>query len=382
MNSTTMNTPTNDAMNAASTAPLLSITDVAKAYGTTQALDDVSIDIRPNEFFALLGPSGCGKTTLLRAIAGFEDPDAGSITINNHDGTHTTNLLALPPNKRPVNLMFQSYALFPHMNVRKNVAYGLEREGMAKDEITTRVDEVLETVGLTDKAKARPNQLSGGQRQRVALARAIVKRPKLLLLDEPLSALDRKVRAEMQLELKRLQTEVGITFVVVTHDQEEAMSMADRIAVLHNGRVQQIADPVTLYTRPANVFVADFIGSGTLIPGTAANTAAGSVFTALLPGNPALPAINPNGVSGPATLMLRPEHVRVSGDTHHAALAGTVVETHFYGGSSITAVQIAGLEAPVITRRPGAPAHHVGEAVALHWSENDAIILRQETSAP
>lgn len=354
--------------------PLLSIEHVSKAYDSTIALDDVSIDIRPNEFFALLGPSGCGKTTLLRSIAGFEAPDSGSITINNDDGTHETNLLALPPNKRPVNLMFQSYALFPHMNVRKNIAYGLEREGMAKDEINARVDEVLDTVGLTDKAKARPNQLSGGQRQRVALARAIVKRPKLLLLDEPLSALDRKVRAEMQLELKRLQHEVGITFVVVTHDQEEAMSMADRIAVMHDGKVQQIADPVTLYTRPANVFVADFIGSGTLIPGTASDAGA-STFTADLPGSPALPSVNPNSINGPAMVMLRPEHVTITENTSAAPLAGSVVETHFYGGSSVTAVQIAGLDSPVIARHPGAPKHTVGQSVALTWNPGDAIVL-------
>ncbi|MDA2988679.1 MAG: ABC transporter ATP-binding protein [Actinomycetota bacterium] len=381
-----MNTqPHTQSHTSATTTPLLSIQHVSKAYDSTVALDDVSIDIHPNEFFALLGPSGCGKTTLLRAIAGFEAPDTGSITINDDDGKHETNLLALPPNKRPVNLMFQSYALFPHMNVRKNIAYGLEREGMAKDEINVRVDEVLETVALTDKAKARPNQLSGGQRQRVALARAIVKRPKLLLLDEPLSALDRKVRAEMQLELKRLQHEVGITFVVVTHDQEEAMSMADRIAVMHDGRVQQVADPVTLYTRPANVFVADFIGSGTLIPGTA-STASGTneptAFTAHVSGSPVLPAINPNNVIGESILMLRPEHVRVHTNTAEAALAGTVVETHFYGGSSVTAVQIAGLDTPLMARQPGAPAHRVGEAVALSWNADDAIILTDTSSTP
>lgn len=367
------------------TTPLLSIQHVSKSYDTTVALDNVSIDIRPNEFFALLGPSGCGKTTLLRSIAGFEEPDSGAITINSNDGSKETNLLALPPNKRPVNLMFQSYALFPHMNVRKNVAYGLEREGMPKSEINTRVDEVLETVGLTDKAKARPNQLSGGQRQRVALARAIVKRPKLLLLDEPLSALDRKVRAEMQLELKRLQHEVGITFVVVTHDQEEAMSMADRIAVMHEGHVQQIADPVTLYTRPANEFVADFIGSGTLIPGVASapsNPGQPTIFTAHVAGSPVLPAINPNNVSGESTIMLRPEHVRVHTNTAEAALAGTVIETHFYGGSSVTAVQIPGLETPLMTRQPGAPAHRVGEAVALAWNADDAIILTNTSPQP
>ncbi len=356
--------------------PLLSIEHVSKSYGNVVALDDVSIDIRPNEFFALLGPSGCGKTTLLRSIAGFEAPDQGTIFITD-SSDEPTDLLALPPNKRPVNLMFQSYALFPHMNVRKNIAYGLEREGLGKDEINERVDEVLETVALTDKTKARPNQLSGGQRQRVALARAIVKRPRLLLLDEPLSALDRKVRAEMQLELKRLQHEVGITFVVVTHDQEEAMSMADRIAVMHEGKVQQIADPVTLYTRPATVFVADFIGSGTLIAGSATNTAT-STFTADLPGSPVLPSVNPNGVTGPAVVMLRPEHVTITENTSAAPLAGTVVETHFYGGSSVTAVQIAGQDSPVISRHPGAPKHTVGQSVALTWNPGDAIVLPRE----
>lgn len=347
---------------------LLTVDHVSKHFDTTKALDDVSLDIQPNEFFALLGPSGCGKTTLLRAIAGFEAPDSGRIDITNADG-HTSDLLSLPPDKRPVNLMFQSYALFPHMNVRKNVAYGLEREGVAKDEVAARVDEVLETVSLTDKAKARPAHLSGGQRQRVALARAIVKRPRLLLLDEPLSALDRKVRAEMQMELKRLQHEVGITFVVVTHDQEEAMSMADRIAVMHDGRVQQIADPVTLYSRPANVFVADFIGSGTLLPGTV-NAEGFSALGGLLPGS------NPAHVSGEAMLVLRPEAVRV--ETAGGVLAGTVVETHFYGGSTVTAVQIAGVEKPVISRDRGAPRHAVGDGVHLDWSADDAVILEAD----
>ena len=205
--------------------PLVDIVDVSRSFGDVVALDSVSLEIRENEFFALLGPSGCGKTTLLRVLAGFEDPDAGSVTLGGAD------LLALPPNHRPINLMFQSYALFPHMSVEKNIAYGLEREGLPRDEVRSRVAEVIETVGLQDKARRRPAQLSGGQRQRVALARAIVKRPRLLLLDEPLSALDRKVRAEMQLELKRLQHEAGITFIIVTHDQEEAMSIADRIAL-------------------------------------------------------------------------------------------------------------------------------------------------------
>ena len=254
--------------------PLLRIAHVSKSFGDTQAVDDVSIDIEQNEFFALLGPSGCGKTTLLRSIAGFEFPDSGSITMA-VDGKEV-DLLRLPPERRPINLMFQSYALFPHMNVEKNVGYGLAREGLPKDEIRDRVAQVLATVDLAEKASARPAQLSGGQRQRVALARAIVKRPRLLLLDEPLSALDRKVRAEMQLELKRLQHEVGITFVVVTHDQEEAMSMADRIAVMGSGRVHQLAPPIDLYQRPASLFVADFIGEANILPAWAEAREAGN----------------------------------------------------------------------------------------------------------
>ncbi|MFD0885432.1 ABC transporter ATP-binding protein, partial [Streptosporangium algeriense] len=242
---------------------MLQITDVSRRFGDVTALTGVSLEIRQGEFFALLGPSGCGKTTLLRILAGFETPDAGAVTLDGAD------LLTQPAHRRPVNLMFQSYALFPHMTVAKNVAYGLERERLPRAEIRERVAEVLEKVGLTETAGRRPDRLSGGQRQRVALARAIVKRPRLLLLDEPLSALDKKVRAEMQLELKRLQHEVGITFVVVTHDQEEAMSLADRIAVLNAGRVEQVDAPVSLYERPATPFVAGFVGANNLFTGTA-----------------------------------------------------------------------------------------------------------------
>ena len=351
--------------------PLLSISGVSKAYGDVVALDDVSLDIRQNEFFALLGPSGCGKTTLLRSIAGFEDPDAGAITILGSESTTPINLLSLPPNKRPVNLMFQSYALFPHMNVRKNIMYGLQREGLSKEEIAQRVDEVLITTGLTDKAAVRPAQLSGGQRQRVALARAIVKRPRLLLLDEPLSALDRKVRAEMQIELKRLQHEVGITFVVVTHDQEEAMSMADRIAVMHEGRVQQIADPVTLYAQPANVFVADFIGSGSLLHGIATQgsfSAYGSTF----------PCHNPDQIAGNAVLVLRPEEVRITVATavDNPLMVGSIIETHFYGGSSSTTVRVAGVDHPIVASHPGAPQYIVGDQVGLSWNPQSAILLQ------
>src|SRR5690606_22305752 len=240
---------------------VLRIDGITRRFGDVTALDDVSLEIGLGEFFALLGPSGCGKTTLLHIIAGFETPDAGTVTLVGED------LQSKQPNQRPISLMFQSYALFPHMSVYKNIAYGLEREKLPRAEIKRRVGEVLETVGLSELAGRRPSQLSGGQRQRVALARSIVKRPRLLLLDEPLSALDKKVRADMQLELKRLQHEVGITFVVVTHDQEEAMSLADRIAVFDHGRVCQVDEPVRLYERPRTPFVADFVGANNLFEG-------------------------------------------------------------------------------------------------------------------
>lgn len=350
---------------------LLTISNVSKHYGDVTALDNVSIDIRRNEFFALLGPSGCGKTTLLRSIAGFEDPDAGSIVITTDQAP--IDLLALPPNKRPVNLMFQSYALFPHMSVKKNIAYGLEREGLGKNEITERVSEALSTVGLTDKVNARPAQLSGGQRQRVALARAIVKRPRLLLLDEPLSALDRKVRAEMQIELKRLQHDVGITFVVVTHDQEEAMSMADRIAVMNEGRVEQVADPVTLYQRPATRFVADFIGSGTLIPGHATDQ---GFITNIVTSSTPLPAENPHGLRGAATLLVRPEAVEVT-SPDAGMLHGTVLETHFYGGSSTTTIRCG--EQLVIASHAGAPHYAAGAEVGVRWEQHGAVLIGENT---
>ena len=342
---------------------LIRIDSVSRSFGEVVALDSVSIDIRENEFFALLGPSGCGKTTLLRVLAGFEEPDSGTVTLAGSD------LLALAPNRRPINLMFQSYALFPHMSVEKNIAYGLEREHLSKAEVRARVDEVLQTVGLVDKAKSRPAQLSGGQRQRVALARAIVKKPRLLLLDEPLSALDRKVRAEMQLELKRLQHEVGITFVVVTHDQEEAMSMADRIAVMADGRVQQIATPVDLYQRPANLFVADFIGTSNRFAGTLGSDGV------TVPGLGLLPSRRPSSLDpGSAHVIVRPEDVRIV-ESADWSLSGTVIDTQFFGGSSTIAVEVPGHEAPVMLIRHGLPTATRGSQVRLAWDPDSAIVL-------
>jgi spermidine/putrescine transport system ATP-binding protein/putrescine transport system ATP-binding protein len=342
---------------------LLSITDVSRSFGSVEALRSVSLDIMENEFFALLGPSGCGKTTLLRILAGFEWPDQGSVTLAGED------LISMPAHKRPVNLMFQSYALFPHMSVEKNVAYGLEREGRPRDEIRDRVAEVLETVGISETARRKPSQLSGGQRQRVALARAIVKRPRLLLLDEPLSALDRKVREEMQLELKRLQHEVGITFVVVTHDQEEAMSMADRIAVMQRGEVEQIDAPVALYEHPGSLFVARFIGSNDIFKGHATE---GGVT---LPGIGELPAASHSVEAGAeAYLAIRPEHVRiVAADV--AVMQGEVIDTQFFGGVSTLAVRVVGYEHPVMVTQQGATQVDRGTLVGLDWDPERAVVL-------
>ncbi|WP_327086867.1 ABC transporter ATP-binding protein [Nonomuraea sp. NBC_01738] len=343
---------------------MLRIDGITRAFGDVTALDGVSLEIGQGEFFALLGPSGCGKTTLLRILAGFENPDAGSVTLDGAD------LLSLAPNKRPINLMFQSYALFPHMSVAKNVAYGLERENLPRAEVKQRVGEVLETVGLSAQAGRKPQQLSGGQRQRVALARAIVKRPRLLLLDEPLSALDKKVRADMQLELKRLQTEVGITFVVVTHDQEEAMSLADRIAVFDSGTVRQVDAPVELYERPRSRFVADFVGANNLFEGTAGGT--GPLKTEDF-GDLPCTAVEDLPDDSTALLAVRPEKVALREED--GLLTGTVLDVSFYGGVSHISVTVPGRDKPVLVAVQGASGVQVGAEVGLHWEEQDAVLL-------
>jgi putrescine transport system ATP-binding protein len=242
-------------------AAYVEINEVSKRFGDFVAVDNVSLQIERGEIFCLLGASGCGKTTLLRMLAGFETPSSGRLLIDGQD------LAAVPPYERPVNMMFQSYALFPHMTVERNIAFGLEQEGVARDEIRRRVGEILEIVRLGPYLKRKPHQLSGGQRQRVALARALVKRPKLLLLDEPLGALDRKLREHTQFELLNIQQQLGVTFVVVTHDQEEAMTLATRIGVMNHGQIVQIGAPRQIYEFPATRFVADFIGSVNLFDG-------------------------------------------------------------------------------------------------------------------
>ena len=284
------------------TAPIVKIEGIAKRYGTVQAVDGVDLAIERGELFALLGGSGCGKTTLLRMLAGLEIPDSGRIFIDGQDMT------GVPAHRRPVNMMFQSYALFPHMDVAANVGYGLRREGLPKPEIATRVAEALALVQLQTLGDRRPSQLSGGQRQRVALARALVKRPKLLLLDEPLAALDRKLREGTRFEMVRLQEKLGLTFVVVTHDQEEAMSMASRLAVMNAGRIVQTGTPHDLYERPATRFVADFIGIANIFE-----------------------------VAANRWMTLRPEKIRLNADrpdTAHA-VSGKIVDIAYEGDRSL-----------------------------------------------
>ena len=249
--------------------PYISFENVTKIFGDFTAVDDLSLNVFNREFFALLGASGCGKTTLMRMLAGFEEPTSGRITLDGQD------MRGIPPYKRPVNMMFQSYALFPHMTVENNIAFGLKQDGMAKSEIDARVAEMLKLVKLEQYGKRKPHQLSGGQRQRVALARSVAKRPKVLLLDEPLGALDKKLREETQFELMDLQVKLGMTFMVVTHDQEEAMTMSDRIAVMDKGRIKQVATPAEVYEAPRSKFVADFIGNVNIIEGEVVKAANG-----------------------------------------------------------------------------------------------------------
>ncbi|EJC82628.1 spermidine/putrescine ABC transporter ATP-binding subunit [Rhizobium leguminosarum bv. trifolii WSM2297] len=289
-----------------SAKPFIAFKNVTKRFGNFTAVDDLSLNIYHREFFALLGASGCGKSTLLRMLAGFEQPTSGEIVL---DGT---DMAGTPPYKRPVNMMFQSYALFPHMTVEKNIAFGLRQDGMGKDEMTERVSQMLKLVKLEQFASRKPNQLSGGQRQRVALARSLAKRPKVLLLDEPLGALDKKLREETQFELMDLQQNLGLTFVVVTHDQEEAMTMADRIAVMSHGKVVQVATPAEIYEAPNSRFVADFIGDVNIFDGKVAASGNGTVEISVDSGFSVRVASSETPEAGSAVgFAIRPEKMRV-----------------------------------------------------------------------
>src|SRR4051812_14545254 len=291
------------------------IDSVTKRFDDVVAVDDLSLEIESGSFFAMLGPSGCGKTTTLRMIGGFEEPTEGTIYLGDREVSR------LPSYKRDVNTVFQSYALFPHLSIFENVAFGLRRKGVAKSEIAQRVGETLELVDLTGREKRKPSQLSGGQQQRVALARALVNRPRVLLLDEPLGALDLKLRKQMQLELKRIQSEVGITFVHVTHDQEEAMTMADEIAVMSDGHIEQRGGPTELYETPKTAFVAGFLGVSNLITGTARD---GVVEAA------GLQIQTRNGANGSVQLGVRPEKIHLNGPEANR-IPGRVLESAYIG---------------------------------------------------
>src|SRR5829696_5568645 len=306
--------------------PSVELRSVTKRFGGLVAVDDLSLELARGAFFTLLGPSGCGKTTTLRMIAGFERPDEGEIRIEGED------VAQLPPHKRPTNTVFQSYALFPHLSVEANVAFGLKRKKVAKDEIAERVKAELERVGLAAEANRRPSQLSGGMQQRVALARALVNLPKVLLLDEPLGALDLKLRKGLQVELKRIQREVGITFVYVTHDQEEALTMSDRIAVMNQGRIEQIGDPEEVYDRPRTTFVAGFIGVSNLMPATVRKTG-GNGEVELDSGVKVSTGVDGFSVGERCHAVVRPEKLAI-GDRGGGPSVEGLVESSLYLGTS------------------------------------------------
>ena len=321
-------------------APALELAGIRKEFGSFVAVDDLDLQIEPGEFVALLGPSGCGKTTTLRMVAGLEQPTAGSVTIG---GTDMTRVRA---HRRPVNTVFQSYALFPHLTVAENVAFGLRRRRVA--DLAPKVAQALELVEMAHLGDRKPNQLSGGQAQRVALARALVNRPQVLLLDEPLGALDLKLRKQMQLELKRIQTEVGLTFVHVTHDQEEAMTMADWVAVMNRGRIEQIGAPEELYSRPRTAFVANFLGQSNLLPGTVIGTDGDKIVVKVDGTSFAVPKDRAVRTSGRVLVGVRPEKIRLVAGVqdapqgHNLVGPGVVTDIAFMGVSTQYQVDVAG----------------------------------------
>ena len=355
----------------------IEVRNVSKIFGSGDArfaaLDRVSVNIRENEFFTLLGPSGCGKTTLLRLIAGFDFPTEGEILLYGDD------IAPLPPFKRPVNTVFQSYALFPHMTVAENIGFGLEMLGKPKAEVDARVAQMLKLVRMEQLAGRRTSQISGGQQQRVALAKALAPQPKVLLLDEPLSALDYKLRKEMHIELKTLQHETGITFIFVTHDQEEALTMSDRIAVMSAGKILQVGSPRDIYDRPAERFVADFIGESNFLPATIVSTA-GNLATVRLASGAEIPASLPEGFApkGGVSIVIRPEHAQLS-RPEGAPLAGTVENVVYLGTDTHFHLRLDSGE-PFIVRRQNARGHSdrfaAGSHVGLLIPADSAQILK------
>ena len=354
------------------------VRNVSKLFGSGDtafaALDNVSVAIRENEFFTLLGPSGCGKTTLLRLIAGFDFPTEGSIFLHGQD------IAPLPPFKRPVNTVFQSYALFPHMTVAENIGFGLEMLGKPRAEVNARVEQMLKLVRMEELASRRTSQISGGQQQRVALARALAPQPKVLLLDEPLSALDYKLRKEMQIELKTLQHETGITFIFVTHDQEEALAMSDRIAVMSTGKILQVGSPWDIYDRPAERFVADFIGETNFMD-AAVISVAGDRATAKLSSGTQISATFPPGTTpnGKVTIVVRPEHARVVSAGTKSALSGIIENIVYLGTDTHFHVKLADGSLFIVRQqnsRSGPCGFDKGESVGVDIASDVAQILK------
>ena len=355
------------------------LVDVVKRFGEVAAVDDIDLEVEDGEFFSLLGPSGCGKTTTLRMIGGFEEPTSGRIELQGEDVT------CLPPYKRNVNTVFQNYALFPHLTIYENVAFGLRRKGARDDEVKTRVSEMLELVELPGFERRKPTQISGGQAQRVALARALINKPAVLLLDEPLGALDLKLRKQMQVELKRIQQEVGITFIYVTHDQEEAMTMSDRIAVMNKGRYEQLGDPESLYERPSTRFVAGFLGISNLLPGVVQGKD-GSYATVKLTDDTVVraPSVLFDGADA-VSIGVRPEKIRLRPPEEaipdgHNQLRGVVRDASYLGVSTQYQVEARGgarltVYEQNVERTTREELWTRGEEVLLTWSPDHSFVV-------
>ncbi|WP_291690230.1 ABC transporter ATP-binding protein [Bradyrhizobium sp.] len=365
--------------------PLLRIEAVVKKFGSFRAVDGVSLDIRPGEFFALLGPSGCGKTTLLRMLAGFESPDEGRILLSGRDIAHVL------PHRRPINMMFQSYALFPHLSVRDNIAFGLKRAGLMRSDIDARVAEMVGLVKLGGLEKRRPDQLSGGQKQRVALARSLALRPQVLLLDEPLAALDKKLRESTQLELMELQRRLGMTFIIVTHDQEEAMTMASRIGVMDAGRLDQVASPRQVYEAPASRWIAEFIGDINLFDGQVTSREDHRIVVATRDAG-TIVAAEPRQPVTRTTLAvaIRPEKVKLSRrgpapDSAHAhainRLEGVVTDVSYLGGTTTYKVKLDSgavvRSSMANTARLDTDAYGLSQRVVAWFTPDDCMVLEQ-----
>jgi putrescine transport system ATP-binding protein len=365
--------------------PLLRIEAVVKKFGGFRAVDRLSLDIRAGEFFALLGPSGCGKTTLLRMLAGFETPDEGRILLNGRD------IAQVLPHQRPVNMMFQNYALFPHLSVRDNIAFGLKRAGVSRSQINTRVAELVALVKLEGLEKRKPDQLSGGQKQRVALARSLARRPQVLLLDEPLAALDKKLRESTQLELMELQRRLGTTFIIVTHDQEEAMTVAGRIGVMDSGHLEQVATPRELYEAPHSRWIAEFVGDVNLFDGQVASREAGRLTISTRDAGTIMAAEPRQPVTKTiVAVAIRPEKVKLSrrgpaadAFTTHALnrLEGVVTDVGYLGGLTTYKVKLdtgAVLRSSMAnTARLDIDAYHASQRVVAWFTPDDCMVLER-----